>query len=45
MKLLRLLGRIGRCHCYNEEIEDGGGRMKKALPVGVDNFEKLISGG
>lgn len=30
---------------YNVEIENGGGRMKKALPVGVDNFEKIISGG
>ncbi len=30
---------------YNVKIEDGGGRMKKALPVGVDNFEKLITDG
>lgn len=30
---------------YNVKIGDGGGRMKKALPVGVDNFGKIISGG
>jgi len=30
---------------YNVKIEDGGSRMKKALPIGVDNFEKLITGG
>lgn len=27
------------------EIEDGGGRMKKALPVGVENFEDMVKSG
>lgn len=30
---------------YNVEIEDGGGRMKKALPVGVENFENMVKSG
>ena len=27
---------------YNVKVENGGGRMKKALPVGVENFEDMV---